>query len=88
MLGQAQGIGHRLVLDDGELHRVAVLPPAFDHDLGIGARAQPLQAQGLVARLAVEALSLLPTTPKLKAEAPGSRDFRTPLAGLCLGPGV
>ena len=34
---------------------IVVAAPRFDHDLGLGAREEPLHAQALVAELAVEA---------------------------------
>ena len=37
-------------------HLVEVPPPVFDHDLRLGARPEPFEAQALVAELAVEAL--------------------------------
>ena len=37
-------------------HLVVMPPPALDHDLRLGPRPEPLQAQALVAELAVEAL--------------------------------
>ena len=36
-------------------HRIEVLPPRFDQHLRLGARAEPFEAQALVAELAVEA---------------------------------
>jgi hypothetical protein len=36
---------------------VVVAPPGLDHDLGLGARQEPFEAQALVAELAVEALA-------------------------------
>ena len=52
-----------LELDRGQVvqaavraHGVVVVPSGLDHDLGFGARAEPLQAQALVAELAIEAL--------------------------------
>jgi hypothetical protein len=43
-------------------HLVVVPPPALDHRLRLGPRAEPLQAQALVAEFAVEVLrrSILP----------------------------
>ena len=43
-------------------HRVVVLPPCLDDDLGFAASAEPLDAQALVAKFAVEGLvrSVLP----------------------------
>jgi hypothetical protein len=37
-------------------HGVVVAAPSLDHDLGLGARAELLERQALVAQLAVEAL--------------------------------
>jgi hypothetical protein len=39
--------------------RVEVKTPGFDDDLGLGARAEPFDAQALVAQAPVEALSLV-----------------------------
>lgn len=38
-------------------NRVVVAAPGFDHDLGLGAREKPFEAQALVAELTVEALA-------------------------------
>ena len=37
-------------------HRVVVLPPSLDDDLGFGTRAEPFETEASVAELAVEAL--------------------------------
>jgi hypothetical protein len=37
-------------------HRVVVPTPSLDDDLRLGARAEPFEAEALVAELAVEAL--------------------------------
>lgn len=44
-------VGEAAVRTDG----VVVATPSLDHDLGLGTRAEPLQAEALVAQLAVEA---------------------------------
>ena len=48
-------------------HLVVVPPLLFDHDLRLGPRAEPLQAQAFIAELAVEALhrAVLPRLPWL-----------------------
>jgi hypothetical protein len=62
-------------------HLVEVASPALDDHLGLGARAEPFQAQALVAELAVEALSdaIPPGFARLRCRCPARRSRRAAL---------
>lgn len=51
-------------------HRIVVIPPPIDQDLGFSKRVEDLAVEQLVTQFAVEALneSVLPRTPRLNIQ--------------------
>ncbi len=55
-------------------HRIVIVPPAFDHDLGLLECVEDLSVEQPIAQLAVEtlAIAILPRTARLDVRGLGS----------------